>query len=231
MVLLKTCSALVTVLLYAYCKKLNRRRPGWLFSPVILTPLAMMGLLFLVKLPYEEYMEATSVFTEMLNLVTVAFAIPLYRNWSILKANWRIIAFSLSIGSLAAIIGGIVPAYLMGMGAGTVLSVIPRSITMPIAVGLSGSIHGIPSLTAVFVMLTSFAGIYLGPKIIRLFSLRHPLAIGMMYGMGAHSLGTVKAFELGDVEGTTSSLSNIVGAVITVAWAFMLLPLVQGWVG
>ncbi|MGO0059173.1 LrgB family protein [Brevibacillus fluminis] len=229
MLLLKICSVCFTVALYLYCKRLNRKKPGWLTSPIILTPLAMMGILFTIGLPYEEYQHATSLFTEALNMVTVAFAIPLYRNWAILRANWRVIVFSLSVGSLAAIIGGMIPTYLLGMGGQAVLSVIPRSITTPIAVSLSESIHGIPALTAVFVMLTSFAGMYLGPKIMRLFHVRHPLAIGMMYGMGAHALGTVKAFERGEVEGTVSSLSNIVGAIITVAWAFMLLPIVSAW--
>jgi len=229
MILLKTCSVLITLVMYGFSKKINQQKPGLLFSPIILTPLALIGFLVITGLPYEEYAEGTSLLTEMLNVITVAFAIPLYRNWSVLAANWRIILFSLSFGSLVAVVAGVVTTYLLGLGGAAALSVIPRSITTPIAVNVSQYIHGIPALTAVFVMLTSFAGVYLGPKIIKLFSIQHPLAIGMMYGMGAHALGTVEAFKTGEIAGACSSLSNIIGAVVTVVWAFLMYPVVAAW--
>ncbi|WP_028403266.1 LrgB family protein [Ectobacillus panaciterrae] len=227
--LLKSFSFIITLVIYWYTKKMNQRKSGLLFSPIVLTPLAMIVLLIIIKLPYEDYAKVTYPLNEMLNVVTVAFAIPLYRNWSILAANWRIILFSLAVGSLVAVVAGVLTTYWLGLGSISVISVIPRSITTPIAVNLSESIGGIPALTAVFVMMTSFAGVYLGPKIIKLFSIQHPLVIGMMYGMGAHALGTVKAFEIGDVEGSSSSLANIVGAIITVVWAFTLTPVIKAW--
>ncbi|ASK63773.1 holin [Virgibacillus phasianinus] len=229
MMLLKIVSLILTMVIYSYAKKINKRKPGLLFSPIILTPLAMILFLLIINLSYKDYASITIPFNEMLNVVTVAFAIPLYRNWSILAANWRIILYSLSVGSFIAILAGVLTTFWIGLGSNSVISIIPRSITTPIAVSLSESIGGIPTLTAVFVMLTSFSGVYLGPKIAKFFSIDHPLAIGMMYGMGAHALGTVKAFEYGDVEGAGSSLSNVVGAMITVIWAFTLTPLIVKW--
>jgi predicted murein hydrolase (TIGR00659 family) len=230
-VLLKMSSLLLTVLFYWCAKQINRRKPGLLFSPAVLGTLSLIVVLVITGIPYQVYQEGTSLFQEMLGIVTVAFAVPLHRNWPILQANWRVIVFSLTIGSVIGVLAGVATTMLLGLGADAAISVIPRSITLPIAVGLSDSLHGVPSLTAVFVMLTSFAGVFLGPKIIRGFSVRHPLAIGMMYGLGAHALGTVKAFEHGDLEGTCSSLSIIVGAVATVAWAYTLMPVVKAWIG
>jgi len=230
-ILLKTCSVLLTVLAYWGAKQINRRKPGLLFSPAVLGSFSLMGILVWSGLPYQVYREGTSLFQEMLGIVTVAFAVPLHRNWPILRANWRVIVFSLTVGSAVGVLAGVATTMLLGLGPEAALSVIPRSITLPIAIALSESLQGVTSLTAVFVMLTSFAGVFLGPKIIRHFSVRHPLAIGMMYGLGAHALGTVKAFEHGDLEGTCSSLSLIVGAVSTVVWALTLMPVIQVWIG
>jgi predicted murein hydrolase (TIGR00659 family) len=223
------CSLPLTVLFYWISKRLNRRRPGLLFSPAVLTPAAVIAVLAVTGLPYEVYSEATSFLNEMLGVVTVAFAVPLYRNWTILAANWRIIVCSLAAGSLVSIIAGVSTAMLVGLGETAAISVIPRSITMPIAVGLSQAIGGVPSLTAVFGMLTSFAGVFMAPAIIKRCALRRPVSIGLMYGMGAHVLGMVKAFERGDLEGSSSTLAVIAGALITVVWAFLLLPVIQTW--
>jgi predicted murein hydrolase (TIGR00659 family) len=228
-ILWKMCSLPLTVFFYWISKRLNRRKPGLLFSPAVLTPAAVIAVLAVSGLPYEAYSEGTSCLNEMLGVVTVAFAVPLYRNWSILAANWRIIVWSLAAGSLISILAGVSTAMLAGLGETAAISVIPRSITMPIAVGLSEAIGGVPSLTAVFVMLTSFAGVFMAPAIIKRCALRQPVSIGLMYGMGAHVLGMVKAFERGDLEGSCSTLAVIAGALITVVWAFLLLPAIQTW--
>ncbi|MGG0657497.1 LrgB family protein [Rummeliibacillus pycnus] len=224
--LLKLFSVVITVFIYLMAKKINKKLPGLLFSPIIITPFVMIIFLLLIHLPYEEYVKATSVFNAMLNVVTVAFAIPLYRNWNVLASNWRIILFSLMVGSLVAIVAGVLTSYFLGMGLRSEISIIPRSITMPIAVNLSKSFGGIPTLTAIFVIITSFVGVYLGPKLIKLFSFKHPLVIGMMYGMGANVLGAKKAFESGDLAGSSATLSTIIGAVMTVLWAFLLTPVI-----
>jgi putative effector of murein hydrolase len=216
-ILWKTCSILLTVLFFIAAKKINQKKPGLLFSPALVAPAGIIIVLLATGVPYQTYSEGSSVLNEMLGVVTVAFAIPLYRNWSILVAHGRVILLSLLTGSLIAVIAGV--------------SVIPRSITLPIAVGLSESIGGIPTMTAVFVMLTSFAGVFWGPRIIKRMNLRHPVSIGLMYGMGAHALGMVKAFERGDLEGSSSTLAVIAGAVITVVWAFVLLPMIVSGMG
>lgn len=231
MILWKTCSILLTVLFFIAAKKINQKKPGLLFSPPLLAPAGIIIVLLATGVPYQTYSEGTSFLNEMLGVVTVAFAIPLYRNWSILVAHGRMILLSLITGSLIAVIAGVSTTMLLGLGTEAAISVIPRSITLPIAVGLSESIGGIPTMTAVFVMLTSFAGVFWGPRIIKRMNLRHPVSIGLMYGMGAHALGMVKAFERGDLEGSSSTLAVIAGAVITVVWAFALLPVIVSWMG
>ncbi|MDR9505620.1 LrgB family protein [Brevibacillus agri] len=229
MILWKTCSVVLTILFFYMAKRINKKRPSLLFSPAVLAPAAMIVFLLLAGIPYAAYSEATSWISELMGVVTVAFAVPLYRNWSILMAHKRMILQSLAAGSLIAIIAGVSTAMLVGLGKAAVISVIPRSITLPIALSVSDAIGGMPAMTAVFGMLTSFAGVFLAPWIIKKMKLRHPVSIGLMYGMGAHMLGMVKAFERGDTEGSSATLAVIAGAMITVVWAFTLLPLILPW--
>lgn len=229
MILWKTCSFLLTIVFFYVAKRVNKRKPGMLLSPAILAPAGLILLLLLSDIPYQAYQEGTSAISEMMGVVTVAFAVPLYRNWSVLMAHRRMILLSLMTGSLIAIVAGVSTTMLLGLGKEAAISVIPRSITLPVAVSLSEAIGGIPTMTAVFGMLTSFAGVFLAPHIIKRMRLRHPVSIGLMYGMGAHALGMVKSFERGELECSSSTLAVIAGAIITVIWAFMLMPVIMSW--
>ncbi|MGZ0052087.1 LrgB family protein [Brevibacillus gelatini] len=229
MILWKTCSVVLTILFFYMAKRINKKRPSLLFSPAVLVPAALIVFLLLADIPYAVYSEATAWISELMGVATVAFAVPLYRNWSILMAHKRMILLSLATGSLIAIIAGVSTVMLVGLGKAAAISVIPRSITLPIALGVSEAIGGLPTMTAIFGMLTSFAGVFLAPRIIQKMKLRHPVSIGLMYGMGAHMLGMVKAFERGDTEGSSATLAVIAGAMITVVWAFTLLPLILYW--
>ena len=229
MILLKICSFLLTIVFFYAAKKLNKKKPGMLFSPAIVAPAGLILLLLLTDIPYQAYNEGTSVLSEMMGVVTVAFAVPLYRNWSVLMAHRRMIIYSLATGSLIAIVAGVSTTMLLGLGKAAAISVIPRSITLPVAVSVSEAIGGMPTMTAVFGMLTSFAGVFLAPTIIKRLKLRQPVSIGLMYGMGAHALGMVKSFERGELEGSSSTLAVIAGAIITVIWAFTLMPVITTW--
>ncbi|MGN7470704.1 LrgB family protein [Brevibacillus sp. SAFN-007a] len=229
MILWNMCSIVLTILFFFLAKRLHQKRPRLLFSPAVLAPAAMIVFLLLAGIPYAAYSEATSWISELMGVVTVAFAVPLYRNWSILMAHKRMIVWSLATGSLVAILAGVSTAMLVGLGKEAAISVIPRSITLPIALAVSEAIGGMPAMTAVFGMLTSFAGVFMAPFLIKKMKLRHPVSLGLMYGMGAHMLGMVKAFERGDTEGSSATLAVIAGAMITVVWAFALLPWILSW--
>jgi predicted murein hydrolase (TIGR00659 family) len=220
-------SLIITIFFYFLAKKIHKKKPSLAFSPIVLTPVMLIALLLIIDLPYDEYVKGTFPLNEMLNVVTVALAIPLYRNWSFLVKNWRVILFSLSAGSLIAVVSGILSTYWLAMGKDYMISIIPRIVTIPIAVNLSESIGGIPTITVLFSMMTCFIGVFMVPAILKHFSIKHPLSIGMVYGLGAQALGTAKAFQIGDKEGTTSSVAYIVTAILTVIWALILTPIIN----
>ncbi|HLQ95645.1 MAG TPA: LrgB family protein [Pseudogracilibacillus sp.] len=218
---------ILTILTYFVAKKINQKIPGLLFSPVILTPVVLIGLLLISNVPYETYADSAVPLNYMLDIVTVALAVPLYRNWAFIKTNWRVILTSLAAGSFIAVTVGAATATWLAFSEEYVLSLLPRIITIPIAVNLSESIGGIPTLTVLFSMTTCFVGVFIGPHILKHFSIKNPLSIGMVYGLGAQALGTAKAFEMGDKQGTTSSVSYILTAIFTVVWALLLTPVLQ----
>src|SRR5699024_3916420 len=152
-------------------------------------------------------------------IVTVALAVPLYRNWEFIKTNWRVILTSLAAGSFIAVIAGATTAIWLAFSDAYRLSLLPRIVTIPIAVNLSESIGCLPTLTVLFSMTACFVWVVLGPHILRHFSIKNPLSKGMVYWLGTRAIRTAKAFEMVDKQGPTSSDSYILTAIFTVIWA------------
>ncbi len=115
-------------------------------------------------------------------------------------------------------------ALVVGLNNELVHSLVPRSVTTPIAMDISNMIGGSPTLTAVFVMTTGILGSLLAPLIIKVFRFHRPSSRGLMLGMGAHGTGTSKAFEFGELEGTFASLAMIVAALISIVLSTTLFP-------
>lgn len=207
---------LITIVIYAAAQFIYKQRKNLLFSPMLLTPLALITVLSLQNIPYETFNAGTHWLSDLLQPATVAFAIPLYKYFDLLKKHVHAILISVLTGSVLAIITTILLAVLCNIEAEIAASFAPRSITTPFAMAVSETIGGIPNLTANFVIVTGILGSILGPLLIRVFKIESDIAKGVLLGMGAHAVGTSKAFELGDIEGTISCLSMILAAIITV---------------
>lgn len=207
---------LITIVIYAVAQFIYKQRKNLLFSPMLLTPLALITVLSLQNIPYETFNAGTHWLSDLLQPATVAFAIPLYKYFDLLKKHVHAILISVLTGSVLAIITTILLAVLCNIEAEIAASFAPRSITTPFAMAVSETIGGIPNLTANFVIVTGMLGSILGPLLIRVFKIESDIAKGVLLGMGAHAVGTSKAFELGDIEGTISCLSMILAAIITV---------------
>ncbi|MCD7035179.1 LrgB family protein [Metabacillus sp. GX 13764] len=217
----------VTYLVYLAAKRLNRQFKKIWTHPLILCPLALICLLMLFKLPASDYMASSALLTDMLGPATAAFAIPIYKHRALIKQHAGIIISSVAAGSLAAIFSSYFMTLLIKANSEWILSVLPRSITTPIAIEVSKEIGGLPALTTVFVIITGIAGGVVGPMIIKWMSVRSPIARGLMFGMAAHGVGTSKALEYGELEGTFSSLSMITAGVMTLLWSYSLIPVMM----
>lgn len=157
-------SLFLTVLVYLGAKKVYQRFPRVYTSPLLVTPAVLVGLLLLVNVPYESYNLGGGLLTDMLQPATVAFAIPLYKYFPVLKKYAVEIILNVAVGSCIAIISTALIAKWLHLGTGLIDSLVPRSVTTPIAMNVSEMIGGMPAVTAVFVILTALLGTVIGPR-------------------------------------------------------------------
>ncbi|MGX9290855.1 CidB/LrgB family autolysis modulator [Bacillus sp. A015] len=214
---------ILTVLLYLGSKAVYKRHPKVYVSPLLVTPLVLVALLLIVNIPYDAYNQGGKWLTNMLQPATVAFAIPLYKYFHILKKHAVEIILNVACGSVIAILSTAFIAKLFHLDTSLIESLVPRSVTTPVAMSVSEMIGGMPSVTAVFVILTALFGSIIGPMVIRYFRIDNDIAMGVLLGTGAHGAGTSKAFELSSVSGTISSVSMIISAIITLCAAPILM--------
>ncbi|ANS76696.1 CidB/LrgB family autolysis modulator [Paenibacillus yonginensis] len=218
---------LFTLAVYWVCKKVYKSKPRVYFSPLLVTPIILVGVLLLSKIPYPTYNQGGKLLTDLLQPATIAFAIPLYKYFHVLKKHAVEIVVSVLSGSIAAIISSAFLAKWMHLDTSLINSLVPRSVTTPIAMNVSQVIGGVPNITAVFVIITGILGTMIGPVIVKLFRIDSEVARGVLLGTSAHGTGTSKAFELSSFTGTISSISMILSGLITLCIApiFILLVL------
>ncbi|CAM4311472.1 MAG: CidB/LrgB family autolysis modulator [Paenibacillus macerans] len=220
-------SLVFTLVIYYLAKRLYKIRPKVYLSPLLITPLFLVIGLMWAQIPYETYQAGGKWLSTMLQPATVAFAVPLYKYYNVLKKHAVEILISVLTGSVVAMFSSAFLAEWLHLDNDLITSLIPRSITTPIAMNVSQVIGGVPNITAVFVIITGLLGTMLGPLVVKLFRIENEVARGVLFGTSAHGTGTSKAFELSSLTGTISSISMILAALFTLGAAPMLISLLQ----
>ena len=216
--------SLVTILLYMAAKAFYRRFSYLWLTPLAVTPLLLMIVVVLLKGDYAHYIKATHWLVAILGPVTVAFAVPIWQQRRIIVKNWFILTIGIIVGSFASMLSAWGLATLMQLDPTLRLSLMPRSISTPFAMEVSGDIGGIPDLTAIFVVLTGVMGAALGEVIVKYLPLRSSLARGALFGMGAHGAGVARAHQMGRQEGSIAGLVMVMVGIVNV-----LLAPILGW--
>ena len=216
----------ITYFLYKVSKIFNKKWNIPVFHPLLLTPILLILFIYLFKIPAVTYMDSTKPLTHLLGPATIAFAVPIYKNLPLLKKYFGIIIISVTTGTVVAIISSYLLSNLIQLNEEFIISILPRSITTPIAIVVSEEIGGLPTLTTIFVIITGILGGIIGPYVIKWFALRSPISQGLALGMGAHGVGTSKAMEIGEQAATFSTLAMILAAWITVIWGTSLIPFI-----
>ncbi|WFM73114.1 LrgB family protein [Halomonas sp. CKK8] len=217
-------SLLATLLVFALAVGINRAVGGTpLLHPVTLSIVMLIALLLLVDMDYRTYFEGAQFIHFLLGPATVALAIPLYDHRERVRRLLWPLLLACGAGIFTAVASTLGLAMLLDAGTETLLSLAPRSVTSPIAMGIAEQIGGIPSLAAGLVLLTGSIGCALGPWIFRLLRIKDPVVQGFTLGLAAHGFGTAHAFaRLGAVAGAFSGLAMGLTGLLT---AF-LLPLI-----
>ena len=189
-----------------------------LLNPVVTAVLLLITLLVLTDTSYQDYFEGGQFVHFLLGPATVALAIPLYRQVGKLKALWLPVLVALLVGVTVGGISAVGIAWLLGADAQILLSLAPKSVTAPVAMGIAERIGGIPSLTAVLVVMTGVVGAVFGTKWFDLLRIRDDSVRGIAMVVAAHGIGTARAFqvsaEMGAFAGLAMALSAFTASVI-----------------
>ena len=187
-----------------------------LLNPILIATILIIGFLTITGISYDTYKVGGDYISFFLGPVTVLLAVPLYRHIQALKNAWLPILAGIVVGSTVSIDCVIACAKIFGISKTLMLSLIPKSITIPMGSVVSEQIGGIPSITIVSIVITGITGAVTAPLVCRFFRIKNPVAQGVAIGTSSHALGTTKAMEIGEVQGAMSSLSIGVAGVVTV---------------
>ncbi|TVQ43881.1 MAG: LrgB family protein, partial [Gammaproteobacteria bacterium] len=199
---------LATVLVYALFRSLHLRlgRPAWLL-PVLPTLGVLITLLVVLGVEFEAYALGTWPLHFLLGPATVAIAVPLYSaSARLVPVLWPALG-ALLVGGLVGVGSAVGLAWLLGLGGETLLSLAPRAVTTPIAIGISERIGGVPALTAVVVIVSGVLGAVVAPPLLRVLGIQDPRVQGLAIGVAAHGVGTAQAFELSPEAGAFAGLA------------------------
>ena len=178
-----------------------------LLNPVLLAVMMIVAVLALTGTAYRTYFDGAQFVHFLLGPAVVALAVPLAREWDNVKRLARPIAGALTAGSLAALGSAIGIAWALGASPATLLSLAPKSVTAPIAMGIAEKIGGLPALAAVFAVTTGIVGAALGKYVLDACRVRDWRARGFALGLAAHGIGTARAFQVNAEAGTYASLA------------------------
>lgn len=175
--------------------------------------------LVVADVDYEVYNKGASYISWFLTPATVCLAIPLYEQWQLLKDNFKAVLFGIVSGVITSLATVFVLAKLMGLTHEEYVTLLPKSITTAIGMGVSDELGGYVTITVAVIIITGVLGNIFGELICRLFRITEPISKGLALGSASHAIGTAKAMELGEVEGAMSSLAIAVAGVLTVIGA------------
>jgi predicted murein hydrolase (TIGR00659 family) len=178
-----------------------------LLNPVALSVAALVLLLTLTGTPYQTYFDGAQFVHFLLGPATVALAIPLYAQLGKLKSLLVPLLAALLAGSLTAIVSAVGIAWLLGASRTTLISLAPKSVTTPIAMGITEKMGGIPSLTAVLVVSTGIIGAVTAKYVLDFLRVREHSVRGFSVGVAAHGIGTARAFQVSEEAGAFSGLA------------------------
>lgn len=213
---------LATLLAYRLALVVHQRAGNspWL-HPVAVATILLVSVLLIGGIDYATYFEGGRYIHMLLGPATVALAVPLYHQLARLRRDWLALLAGALIGSAVAVALSMALAGMLGASQATVISMAAKSVTMPIAIGLTEKLGGVVSLTSALVMLTGILGGALTQPLLALMRIREPHIAGFTLGVVAHGIGTARALQGGQEMGAFAGLAMGLAGLLTA----LLLPL------
>ena len=190
-----------------------------LFNPLLIATIAVIAVLAILKVEYRHYNESAKYISYLLTPATVCLAVPLYQQIELLKKNLKAVIGGITAGVLASLLSIFLLARLFSLSHEQYVTLLPKSITTAIGMGISEELGGIQSITVAVIIITGIFGNVTAEFICRFFRIHNPVARGLAIGTASHAIGTAKAMEMGEIEGAMSSLAIAVAGLLTVLGA------------
>ncbi|MBR3753207.1 MAG: LrgB family protein [Ruminiclostridium sp.] len=190
-----------------------------LFNPLLVAIVLVVAFLVGFHIDYDTYMEGARYISYLLTPATVCLAVPLYQQFSLLKKNAKAVLLGIAAGVLASLCVILGLCILFALDHTMYVTLLPKSITTAIGIGVSEELGGIQSLTVVVIIITGVLGNIFAELICKVFRITNPIAQGVGIGTSTHAVGTARAMEMGEIQGAMSGLATVVAGLMTVVLA------------
>ncbi len=187
-----------------------------IFNPLLIAIVVSIIVLLIGKVDYKVYNQGAKYLSWLLTPATVCLAIPLYEQWGLLKKNFKAVLLGLIAGVVTSLGTVYVLSLIMGLSHKDYVTLLPKSITTAIGMGVSEELGGYVTITVAVIVVTGVLGNMAGALVCKIFRITEPISKGLAFGSASHAIGTAKAIEIGEVEGAMSSLAIAVSGILTV---------------
>ena len=209
----------VTLAAYFIGLKVKKKTGLAIMNPLLIAIVLVMLLLRGLDIDYAAYNQSARLVSSLLTPATVCLAVPLYEQLQLLKRHKAAILTGVISGVLTSLVCVLVLAMLFRLDHAAYVTLLPKSITTAIGMGVSEQLGGHVSITVAVIIITGVIGNMIAESVCKAFHITEPIARGIAIGTASHAIGTTRAMEMGEVEGAMSSLSIVVAGVLTVAGA------------
>ena len=210
-----TIGVVISVMGYELGLLLKRKFKSAIFNPLLISIIFVICCLLLFRVDYDNYNKSAQYLSYLLTPATVCLAIPLYQQIKLLKEN----VVAIFAGIISGLVFIFVFALIFNFGHEEYVTLLPKSITTAIGMGISEELGGYVTITVAVIIITGVLGNICGEAVCKIFKITNPVAKGIALGTSSHAIGTAKAMEMGEVEGAMSSLAIVVSGLCTVVCA------------
>lgn len=206
----------ISIITYEIGVLIKKKLKLAIFNPLLISIALIIVFLLAFHIKYNVYESGAQYLSYFLTPATVALAVPLYEQIEPLKKNWKAIVAGILSGALTSALCVLAVALIFQLDHKQYVTLLPKSITTAIGMGLSEELGGIVTITVAVIVVTGVIGNMFAESICKLFHITDPIAKGIGIGSASHAMGTAKAMEMGEIEGAMSSLSIAVSGLLTV---------------
>jgi predicted murein hydrolase (TIGR00659 family) len=209
----------ISLIAYMVGIVLKRKFKLGIFNPLLVSIVLTIVVLLVAKIDYDTYNASAKYLSWLLTPATVCLAVPLYEQIELLKQNWKAVILGILSGVLTSLTTVFILSIIMGLDHTEYVTLLPKSITTAIGMGVSEELGGYVTITVAVIVITGVLGNIFAELICKVFRINEPISRGLAIGTASHAIGTAKAMEMGEIEGAMSSLSIAVAGILTVVFA------------